>query len=381
MRGPFQSVRAWLGGRRHGVGAGDKPPAQAPQPGTLAEYTTTPVVLIPPETPLPASHHRHGTWKRSGLLAGAAALLFGLGTAAGLLISSQGRSGGGGGSGSGGVAGRAADAHSLQAGMPTSFLPGEDLRIAPTARDSTSTDTLTTDVAEPAARLAADPASAAPRPSPSRRPDPGAASTAQPERTPPSSGIPDAAPSGRTPSLTLPGRDAPPVSPPPSSPEAGPAREAALPAEDSLPFDMARTPVLDSVVPLATAAQPETLEVRDAQADRSAIRLELLAGVGRLVGLINSRNEGGNLGSVLLDPKTMADLTTFIKNERPVATLGTVNEVVLDGSIATADVSLVFEWRGSFGVQKKEASRFTAEVRRHDTGWRFAGVRLAGSLP
>jgi hypothetical protein len=84
---------------------------------------------------------------------------------------------------------------------------------------------------------------------------------------------------------------------------------------------------------------------------------------------------------LLLDPVSQREVVKFVRDEKPTAALGPLDDVQFDGDEATISVRVGFTWRGSFGVEERETRRFLAVARRDGGEWRFTGVRLTGDLP
>jgi hypothetical protein len=145
-------------------------------------------------------------------------------------------------------------------------------------------------------------------------------------------------------------------------------------------------PVSDSGsagVPAARAVPepPPNLNSFATQPDRTSARPALLAGVERLIDAINAKNGEQRVRPLLLDPVSQRDVVKFVRDEKPTAALGTLDEVQFDGAEATISVRVGFTWRGSFGVEERETRRFLAVARRDGGEWQFTGVRLTGDLP
>ena len=131
----------------------------------------------------------------------------------------------------------------------------------------------------------------------------------------------------------------------------------------------------------AVPERPPPLDSFDNRDDRSSARPALLAGVEQLIGAINAKNGEERVRPLLLDPVSQRDVVRFVRDEKPTAVLGTLDEVQFDEAEATISVRVGFTWRGSFGVEERETRRFLAVARRDGGAWRFIGVRLTGDLP
>ncbi len=127
MRVPF--VHRWLGIGHRDVGA-EPHDSDSVQDGaaesSLPADLTGPVVLLPAEHILPQQETAREWWRKPGIYVGSAAILFVVGAGAGILVSKRG----------GGDSQIAGNDAAFRTGVSALTLPDEDLRIAPTARDS-----------------------------------------------------------------------------------------------------------------------------------------------------------------------------------------------------------------------------------------------------
>ena len=403
MRVPFAN-RLTRFGRGH-----DEAEAETGQVVDLNE----PVILFPAEHISPHPEIVRAWWKQPGVLVATTVVVFVLGAGAGFLISRRGGDG------------QAAVTNAGPLTMETSALalPDEDLRIAPTARDSApvpepeeSSPAASQDQgAERSAAIVSLP------PEVPRAPAIVAAlpssETAEPVRAPPIfAAAPARAPvSSRDETPVTERRVEPPLEPPSASESTGVALAVNQPpSEAERPIALADPVVLNSVaageaqsdtqavlidstpavqrpesIPRQDAgppapAVPEPSPARDSFsnfADRSSARPAILAGVEQLINAINAENWEQRIRPWLLDPVSQREVVKFLHDEKPTATLGTVADVQFDGNEATMSVRLGFRWRGSFGVEERETRRFLAIARRDGGRWQFTGVRLTGDLP
>ncbi|NNG15733.1 MAG: hypothetical protein HKM89_04570 [Gemmatimonadales bacterium] len=375
-----------------------------------------PVILFPAEHVSPHHEIERARWKRPGVVVATTGVVFVLGAGAGYLILR------------GGGDGESAVANTGPLTMETSAiaLPDEDLRIPPTARDSGPT--AEPEDAGPAAsgnQGAAPPTAPAsridqPSPEPVRAPPIVAVvptrEPAEPVRAPPIfAAVPTREPvavaaetrgaerrvepeletlSVREPTAVVLAVNQPPSEEPqPTALDSvlndTVSNEPAAPDTQAVPIDTTPADELpDSDRGLAAGppapAVPEPLPPRDSfadLADRSSARPALLAGVEQLINAINAENWEQRVRPLLLDPVSQREVVKFIRDERPTATLGTVDEVQFDGDEATIIVRLGFRWRGSFGVEERETRRFVAVARPEGGEWQFRGVTLTGDPP
>jgi hypothetical protein len=362
-----------------------------------------PVILFPAEHISPHQEIERARWKRPGVVVATTATVFVLGAGVGIMISKR----------SGGAAAAVADAGPLTMETSALALPDEDLRIAPTARDSgpggdvvesRPTASVTGDSGTPASAVsrtdqptqellrappivaaapARDPVSVTAGAGPERRPQP------QPETAP-----------GRDSTAVLLAANqpllegAPPVAlgsavDDDSVVDDPVGNEQAAPDSQVAPIDTTPTVQLPDPDPDPAAdppapSVPEPLPVRDSftdLADRSSAGPVLRAGVGQLIDAINSEDWEQRVRPFLLDPVSQREVVKFLRDEEPTASLGTVDEVQFDGGEAKMIVRLGFKWRGSFGVEERETRRFVAVARPENGEWLFHGVVLTGDLP
>ena len=81
------------------------------------------------------------------------------------------------------------------------------------------------------------------------------------------------------------------------------------------------------------------------------------------------------------DAKQRDRFVQFLKESSPTATLETTDPAEVTETAAGAAFTLLFKWRGNFGVEKRKAVRFQASTRRQGDNWVFAGVRLLENFP
>ncbi len=372
MRVPFVHRKLGFGRRDVGAESGDSAPGSGESAeSTLPSELTGPVVLLPAEHISPHQEPEREWWRRPGIYVGSAAILLVLGTGAGILVSKR-----------GGDSQFASNDAAFRTGVSALTLPDEDLRIAPTARDSVPTTTTDLPSPQPANSVATA------QPAASDRSEPAAPPESRPQAAP-------SRPIARAPSAestTVRAPDGDPVvsqdavidSPPDSERRAGSGQPVTPPAvsQDPVsapqPSDAARTG--DTV----TASVPEpspALDPVSAVPDPSAARPALMAGIARLITAINTKRSEVAIRSLLLDPASQQEVVYLVREQKPTASLGTTDDVEIDQGVATLGVQIGFRWRGSFGVEERETRRFEAVAERDATGWEFTGVRMLGDIP
>lgn len=357
-----------------------------------------PVILFPAEHVSPHHEIEQARWKKPAVLVTSTAIVSVLGAGAGILIlrgAGEGRS-------------SAANDGPFTVELSASALPDGDLRIAPTARDSVPnaepgesvpTASREQEIGPPVAlrtdRPSAESIRAAPivavpparEPVPVSTPRPGLEGRVEPG---------NAAQSGAesrsvAPADTLPSEQ-PRVDTNPAVDEVV-TTQPARPNPEIVTLDTVaavQVPVSDSDVGSSgvTAAPapgvpepPPDLDSMASPADPAVARSALLAGVGRLIDAINAKDGEERVRPLLLDPVSQREVFRFVRDDKPTASVGTVDEVQFDDDEATMIVRVGFSWRGSFGVEERETRRFLAIARRDGREWRFAGLRLTGDLP
>lgn len=376
MRVPFVHRKLGFGRRDVGAESGDSAPGSGESAeSTLPSELTGPVVLLPAEHISPHQEPEREWWRRPGIYVGSAAILFIMGTGAGILVSKR-----------GGDSQIESNDAAFRTGVSALTLPDEDLRIAPTARDSVPTTT--TDLPSPQrANSGIDPA-ATERPRASGRSEP----AAPPERRPPT--VPsrpiERARSAESTAVRAPvgepvvSRDDVIAPPPDSERRNGSGQPVNLPAGSQEPIPASQPSNAAPAGDTVTVSVPEpspALDPVSAVPDPSAARPALMAGIARLVAAINTKRSEDAIRSLLLDPASQREVLYLVREQKPTAYLGTTDEVKIEDGVATLSVQIGLRWRGSFGVEERETRRFEAVAERDASGWEFTGVRMLGDIP
>jgi len=376
MRVPFVHRKLGFGRRDVGAESGDSAPGSGESAeSTLPSELTGPVVLLPAAHISPHQEPEREWWRRPGIYVGSAAILLVLGTGAGILVSKR-----------GGESQSASNDATFRTGVSALTLPDEDLRIAPTARDSVPTTT--TDLPSPQrANSGIDPA-ATDRPAASDRSEPAAPPESRPAAAPsrPSERArPAESTTVRAPDVEpVVSRDAVIAPPPDSIRRAGSGQPVNPPVVSQEPIPAPQPSDAARAGDTVTASVPEpspALDPVSAVPDPFAARPALMAGIARLITAINTKRSEVTIRSLLLDPASQQEVIYLVREQKPTASLGTTDEVEIDQGVATLGVQIGFRWRGSFGVEERETRRFEAVAERDATGWEFTGVRMLGDIP
>jgi hypothetical protein len=377
MRVPFVHRKLGIGHRDVGAEPHDSDSVQdGAAESSLPADLTGPVVLLPAEHILPQQETAREWWRKPGIYVGSAAILFVVGAGAGILVSKRG----------GGDSQIAGNDAAFRTGVSALTLPDEDLRIAPTARDSVPATT--TDLPSPQRANSGISPAATDRPAVSGRPEP----AAPPESRPPAAPSRPIERARSAESTAVRAPDVEPVvsrgavidSPPDSERRAGSGQPVTPPVVSQEPIPAPQPSDAARAGDTVTASVPEpspALDPVSAVPDPSAARPALMAGIARLITAINTKRSEVTIRSLLLDPASQQEVIYLVREQKPAVSLGTTDEVEIDQGVATLGVQIGFRWRGSFGVEERETRRFEAVAERDATGWEFTGVRMLGDIP
>ncbi len=362
MRIPF--FHRWLEHRQASADPGSATELGESGGSPLPADLTGPVVLLPAQHIAPQEPPTPMWWSRRSIVVASVIVVFALGTGTGIIVSKRG----------GGDTQSARSDTSLRRGVSALTLPDDDGPIDTAIRDSAGSTTVSRGEAPPA------PVAARPERPPSDTRVPGlqperAATNPPPESTAARNEVVDTAPSRGAESAAVPDtglRAA--VGQPAVSVE---DRERAVPTPAPPP------PVQDTAQAenAAQPAGPESTPSLPEVAPRPAARPALMAGVVRLIDTINRKRGEDAIRALLLDPASKQEVLYLVREQKPTVSLGTVDEVAIDGDEATLTLRVGFKWRGSFGVQEQETRRFEAVAEWDGTGWVFAGVRMLADVP
>lgn len=371
MRVPF--VHRFLGHRGTGAEPGmtvDRAESEGlPLPADL----TGPVVLLPAKHITPQDAPTPKWWQRPSVVVTSVIVVFVLGTGTGIIVAKR-----------TGRDSRSAPADaSLRSGVSALTLPDDDAPLDTAIRDSVG-NTLASRVVETPSKRALAPAPAT-RAAVSPRQEPVPSDPNPPEvqgrldtpAAPDSSAarvqaIDSAVPQG---AVSFAAPDSGPVRRvgEPAFPPAGLEQLAAAlpPPQDTAQAERISPP----------ASRESTLSVSAEARPRPTARPALMAGIVRLVEAISVRRGESAIRALLLDPASQQEVLRLVREQKPAASLGTADEVAIEGDEATLRVRVGLQWRGSFGVQERETRQFEAVAGWDGTGWEFTGIRILADVP
>jgi hypothetical protein len=170
-----------------------------------------------------------------------------------------------------------------------------------------------------------------------------------------------------------------------------PGAEVPAPATRQPVVDSGRVPdiSLPTPPPAPAPAPPSPPEVKEPIPDPAVERtraVEALAVAARR--LVSAINDKRLVDLAVVLPDVMAgDLgrrERFLKLVRelgPRAVLTESGDATLAEERGEAKFTILFNWRGDFGVDRRKAGHFLAVVRRQAGGWHFEGARLLDAVP
>lgn len=168
-------------------------------------------------------------------------------------------------------------------------------------------------------------------------------------------------------------------------PSPAPARDTARPvAADSPPPVVTPPPPAPPPPPPAEEPRSAPPPAPDPEVLRRGAATELGSGLQRLIGAINGRQMGvaaGLYSPAPAEARRRERFLDFVREFSPKVTVQRSDPPTLTETSAEAAVTLLFEWRGDFGVDRRKAVRWSTLARREGDRWVFAGARLLENLP
>jgi hypothetical protein len=115
---------------------------------------------------------------------------------------------------------------------------------------------------------------------------------------------------------------------------------------------------------------------------RATATRNLNAGIEQFAQAVAARDGAAVAGTFLADDARHRDkFVQYLKDATPISTFQTTEAAVVTETAADAGFTLLFKWRGDFGVEKKKSVKFQASTRLRGDEWAFAGVRLLENFP
>ena len=115
---------------------------------------------------------------------------------------------------------------------------------------------------------------------------------------------------------------------------------------------------------------------------RASATRDLNAGIERFAQAVAAR-EGATVAGLFSpeDARRRDKFVQYLKDATPVSTYQETEAAQVTETAADAAFTLLFKWRGDFGVEKRKSVKFQASTRRSGDEWAFAGVRLLENFP
>lgn len=130
--------------------------------------------------------------------------------------------------------------------------------------------------------------------------------------------------------------------------------------------------------PPPPAPPPPTPPPPDPAVELARAAGAIRAAAGGLVASIGSR-EG--LSGILAPGAARDGFLRFVQQSAPAASLVSVAEPLLLSDRATSNVTVQFQWRGTFGDTRRRTARFQAAAVRDGSTWRVASFTVLDNLP
>jgi hypothetical protein len=131
--------------------------------------------------------------------------------------------------------------------------------------------------------------------------------------------------------------------------------------------------------PRDTAPPPPKV---DPEAVRAAATSDLNRGIEQFAAAVTARDLGTVSGLFsAADARRRDRFVNFLRDASPTSAYQATEAAEVTETAADAAFTLMFRYRGDFGVEKRKTVRFQASTRRRGEEWTFAGVRLLENFP
>jgi hypothetical protein len=120
----------------------------------------------------------------------------------------------------------------------------------------------------------------------------------------------------------------------------------------------------------------------DMAALRATATRDLNTGIEQFAQAVAAR-EGATVAEMFIpdDARRRDKFVQYLKDASPISSFQATEAAQVTETAADAGFTLLFKWRGDFGVEKRKSVKFQASTRRRGDEWAFAGVRLLENFP